>query len=686
MRAQTIYGGIKEMDTKWNLAKGVTIGIGGAAGDGLDKTGDTLARTAARLGLYVYAFNSYQSIIRGGHIWLRIRLSENKAHNHGDQVHTLIALNEDSIERHARRVTPGGAIFFNQDKVNCDPLLLPEGVQCLGLPVGELTKPFGRVQSVMQNSVMLGALLFWLNLDFQITEEVLRDTFSHKGQQVIDQNVGIARAGYDYASQNFEHSSMAWQFSRVRRPFVTGNEAIGMGAAAAGLKFYSAYPMSPASSLLHWLAAHSQKVGVLVKQAEDELAVVNMAIGAGLAGARAMCATSGGGFALMTEAIGMAGIMETPVVILNVQRGGPSTGLPTRTEQGDLNQAFGASQGDFPRIIMAASTVTDAFYTAAEAHNLAEEFQVPVIILSDLMLGEHPETIEPDAFRADVPIERGKLLSEAPEGYKRFALTADHVSPRVLPGTPGAAYVSATDDHDEEGVLISDEFTNEAIRRKMQEKRMAKLDDIRRKLTPPRLEGPAEAEVTLVGWGSTWGAIHEAVEQLAEAGITANHLHIKYLFPFQAEAVTDILARSRRIIVVEVNSSGQFARHLRAETSIKADATILRYAGEPFAPGDIVREVRAILEGRPLSLDVSQEEAGEIAYHYIRVKLGNAARPVDYKQVSLPDYDEPVWQVSIAGRKEGEPRGVLLIGVQTGATYAWQAHVSEETIESSVMA
>jgi len=538
----------------------------------------------------------------------------------------------------------------------------------------------------MQNSVMLGALLYWLNLDFQVTEEVLSDTFGHKGSQVIEQNVGIARAGYDYASQNFAPSNMTWHFSRIRRPFVAGNEAVGMGAVAAGMKFYSAYPMSPASSLLHWLVARSEKVGVMVKQAEDELAVVNMAIGAGLAGVRAMCGTSGGGFALMTEAIGMASIMEVPVVILNVQRGGPSTGLPTRTEQGDLNQAFGASQGDFPRIIMAAASVTDAFYTAAEAHNLAEQFQVPVIILSDLMLGEHPETVELDALRADVPIERGKLLSEVPEGYKRFALTADHISPRVLPGTPGGAFVAASDDHDEEGVLISDEFTNEAVRRKMQEKRMAKLDAIRQSLTPPQLEGPAEAEVTLVGWGSTWGAIHEAVEQLAEAGLTANHLHVKYLFPFQTEEVTNLLSKSRRIIVVEVNGSGQFARHLRAETGIKADATVLRYTGEPFTPSSIAQAVQAIVAGRPLSLDVSQDEARELAYHYIRVKLGNEARPVSYEQVSLPDYDEPVWRVTLAGRKEGEPRGTLLIGVQTGATYTWQAYMPEATLESSVMA
>jgi 2-oxoglutarate ferredoxin oxidoreductase subunit alpha len=302
------------------------------------------------------------------------------------------------------------------------------------------------------------------------------------------------------------------------------------------------------------------------------------------------------------------------------------------------------------------------------------------------MLGEHPETLEADALRADVPINRGKLLSEVPEGYKRFVMTTDHISPRVLPGTPGGAFVAASDDHDEEGVLISDEFTNEAIRRKMQEKRMAKIEAIRQRLTPPQLEGPTEAEVTLVGWGSTWGAIHEAAEQLTEAGTTANHLHIKYLFPFQAEEVTNLLSRGQRIIVVEVNSSGQFARHLRAETGIKADATVLKYAGEPFAPGYITHAVQDIMAGRPLSLDVNQDEAREIAYHFIRVKLANEARPVGFEQVSPPGYEEPVWWVTLAGRKEGEPRGTLLIGVRTGATYAWQAHTPEPALETSVIA
>ncbi len=655
----------------------ITIGIAGAAGDGLDKTGDTLARTASRLGLYVVAYNSYQSLIRGGHTWLRVRLSEEKIHTHGDRVHALIALNQDSIERHAREVEPGGFVFFNGDRLECDySEILKEGVLCQGIPVREIVKPFGRVQPVMQNSVMLGALLYWLNLDFQMTEEVLTDTFRQKGQEVIDLNISIARAGYAYAEERYERSDFTWKFTHKRRPFMSGNEATAMGAVAGGMKFYAAYPMTPATSILHWLMAHGERTGVMVKQAEDELAVINMAVGAGVAGARAMCGTSGGGFSLMTEAIGQAGMFETPVVIALVQRGGPSTGLPTKTEQADLNQAFGASQGDYPRVIVAPSTVLDAFYAAAEAHNLAEEFQLPVIIISDKALGESPLTVDSEEMSPDVTIERGKLLWEVPEGYKRYDMSSpDHVSPRVVPGTPGATYVTPSDEHDEDSVLISDVYTNTALRRKMQEKRMRKMESVLAKLTPPKLEGPADADVTLVGWGSTWGAIHEAIALLADGGIKANHLHIKYVVPFHAAEVAAILSGDRPVIVVEGNS-GQMARHIRAETGIKADGLVLKYDGEPFTPGYIVKGVKAILEGgadRWPPLEVSEEDARKIAYHYIRIKMGDSARPIAFEQGSQKGVDEPIWRVALADRQSREPRGTLLIGVETGSTYGLEA-------------
>ncbi|MEK6324507.1 MAG: 2-oxoacid:acceptor oxidoreductase subunit alpha [Acidobacteriota bacterium] len=653
----------------------ITIGIGGAAGDGLDKSGDTLAKTASRLGLYVYAYNSYQSVIRGGHIWLRVRVAEEKVYSHGDFLNVLIALNQDSIERHAPEVNSGGAVIYNSDKFKLDPVLLGDNVLPVPLPMVTLTKPFGKVQPVMQNTVALGALMFLAGLDFDTNVSVLGDTFKHKGQAVIDQNAGIARAGYDYARDNFVPLGYEWNFTRTRRPFVTGNELIALGAVAAGCKFYSAYPMTPASSILHWMASHGDRCGVVVKQCEDELAVANMAIGAGHAGVRAMCATSGGGFALMTEAIGMAGMIEAPVVIVEVQRGGPSTGVPTKTEQADLNQVFGASQGDYPRAIIAPTDPTDCYYTAVEALNLAEKYQLPVTIISDLLVSEHPETIEPDALTNDVPIDRGEIVSEWPESngtYKRYAFTKSGVSPRALPGTERTIYVAATDDHDEEGILISDIFTSSSVRRKAQEKRMRKLDGLLRDTVPPMLEGPPDAEVTLIGWGSTKGVIHEAIVKLAVEGIRANQLQVKYLVPFHSDEVTHILGSCKKTICVEANYTGQFARHLRAETGITVDHHILKYDCEPFEPHQILEEVKAILEGRERSRDLTIEEAREMACHYIRSRLSETLRPGRISPRDRNGFDEAVWDVEIVSRESGDKRGELLIGVETGSTYSWQ--------------
>lgn len=652
----------------------LTVGIGGAAGDGLDKTGDTLAKTASRLGLYVYAYNSYQSVIRGGHIWLRVRLAEDKAYSHGDRLNVLIALNQDALERHAREVASGGAIIYNSDKYKLDQSLVRDGVLSAPMPVTQITKPFGKVQPVMQNTVGLGALMFLGGLDFETEAAVLADTFSHKGQAVIDQNVEIARAGYDYARENFVPLGYEWQFSRVRRPFITGNEAFAIGAVTAGCRFYSAYPMTPASSILHWMASHADRCGVVVKQCEDELAVVNLAIGAGQAGVRAMCGTSGGGFALMTEAIGMAGMIETPVVVIEVQRGGPSTGVPTKTEQADLNQVFGASQGDYPRCIIAPTTTADCFDSVIEAFNAADRFQLPVTIISDLLLSEHPETIEPGVLRQDVEIDRGEVIEEWPESngtYNRYAFTSSGISPRALPGTENTLYVAATDDHDEGGILISDVFTSSPVRRKSQEKRMRKMDALLAKLPAPSLEGPADAEVTLIGWGSSYGVIREAIAQLAESGIRANHLQFKYLVPFHSAEAIAILRNSRKTICIEANFTGQFERHLRAETGFSVDDRIRKYDCEPFEPADIAAQVKAIIEGRPRSTDLTEDEVREMAYHYIRTRLRETMRPGRITQRPPDGIAEPTWNIEIISRDTHERQGDLLIGAESGSTYWW---------------
>jgi 2-oxoglutarate/2-oxoacid ferredoxin oxidoreductase subunit alpha len=652
----------------------VTVGIGGAAGDGIDKSGDTLAKTASRSGLYAYGFNSYQSVIRGGHIWLSLRMGQEKIYSHGDHLNALIALNQDSIERHAPDVEPGGAILFNADKLRTN-IPIKDNVLTVPLPIGQLTKPFGAIQPVMQNTVALGALLFLIGFEFDVAANVLNDTFAHKGKAIIDQNVGIAQAGYNYARERFVPLGYTWNFSHKRRPFLTGNEAFSIGAVAAGCRFYSAYPMTPASGILTWMADHADRCGIVVKQMEDELAVANVAIGAGYAGVRAMCATSGGGFALMTEAIGMAGMIEAPVVFVEVQRGGPSTGIPTKTEQGDLNQVLGASQGDFPRIIIAPKNTRDCFDSAVEAFNLAEKYQLPVILISDLLLSEHPETIEMEHLPATVPIDRGELVSEwnGQNGpFKRYKFTHSGVSPRALPGTANTLYVSATDDHDEEGVLISDVFCNAALRRKISEKRMKKLALALRDLPAPQLEGSADADVTLIGWGSSEGVIRESVRQLVASGIRANQLHFKYMLPFHSREASEILKRCKRTICVEMNATGQFARLLRAETGHTVSDHILKYDGEPFQPGQVAAQVRAILEGRPRSLDVTKAEAQEIAYHYLRVHLNEEVRPGKAEKADGDGLGESVWQIEIVNRDSGKKQGDLRVGVQTGSTYSWQ--------------
>ena len=657
----------------------VTIGIAGAAGDGLDKSGDTLAKICGRLGLHVYAYNSYQSIIRGGHIWLKLRIGDQKVYNHGDKLTALIALNQDSLERHASEVDEGGVIIFNSDKLKCDPSLVRKGVQILPIPINEITaeivKTHGALAPIMQNTIALGAVLKLANLGLEKANAVVSDTFAYKGDKVVDLNTSLLKCSYDYAASHAKPITKEWKFTNKAHPFTTGNEAIALGAYAAGCKFYSAYPMTPASTILHWMSAHSQKTGIVVKQGEDELAVMNMTIGAGIAGARAMCATAGGGFALMTEAIGMAGIMEVPIVCVEVQRGGPSTGLPTKTEQADLFQVYGASQGEYPRLIVAPYDVADAYQTTIDAFNYADRYQMPVTILSDLLLSEHHETVEKELFHTNVKIDRGEIVSNWPESkgkYKRFAFTESGISPRALPGTPNTLYVSATDEHDEESILVSDMFTSPPIRRKIMEKRMRKMDLLLKDLPAPKLEGPQDADVTLVCWGSTIGVVRETVDQLNATGVKANYLCIKYIYPFHAKEVTEILSKAKKKISVEVNFTSQMARYIRSETGIAMDAHINRYDGEPIEPKELTERVKEILAGKPLNLDVSEADARELAYHYLRTHNGEKMRPIKLLKESANGFGEPTWNIELAERVSGKKGGTMKIGVKTGATHKFE--------------
>jgi 2-oxoglutarate/2-oxoacid ferredoxin oxidoreductase subunit alpha len=595
----------------------VVVGIGGAAGDGVASAGNTLALSVARQGQAVYAYNAYQSVIRGGHSWLRLRISAKKPLNHGDQVDALIALNQDTLDRHLQELVAGGVALYNSTKLHpsYEP---PKGVQLCPLPVPDLT-PAYKDLPVMQNTVAVGAVIGLMGLDFRGLESVLESTFAKK-PQVVKINMEAAKAGYDYAAAHFTPLPAQLRQASQKWAMVSGNELMAMGAALAGCKFYCAYPMSPATHILEWFAAHGKEMGICVRQVEDEISVINMSIGAGHMGARSMCATSGGGLALMTEAIGLSGMLETPVVVVNVQRAGPSTGVPTKTEQGDLNQAFGASQGDFPRIIIAPLSMTDCFTTPALAFNVSDRYQCPVIILSDLLMAEGNETVDPALLDVEFQIDRGDLITAvsgggnrreaAGEPYLRYKDTESGISPRAVPGVPGHLHVAASDEHDEDGVLISDVYTDTVRRKKMADKRSRKMATVLEHLPAPKLEGPLDAEVTLVGWGSTWGVLTEAVEQLNREGISTSHLQIKFLVPFHVTEVSAILGKSRRVIVVENNQSGQFARHLRAETGIVAQGHIRKYDGEPFEPKHIVAAVKELVATGTELIEVLSTERG----------------------------------------------------------------------------
>ncbi|HEY9683329.1 MAG TPA: 2-oxoacid:acceptor oxidoreductase subunit alpha [Oculatellaceae cyanobacterium] len=662
----------------------VTIGIAGAAGDGLDKSGDTLAKSCGRLGLHVYAYNSYQSIIRGGHIWLRVRIGEQKVNSLGDRLDAVICLNQDSLERHASEVAEGGVIVFNADKLKLDPSLVRQGVQTLPLKMSEITadvvKQHGPLQPIMQNTVAVGAILRLANLGIEEAHGLMEETFGHKGQKIVDLNTSLLKAGFEHADKNAKEITKKWTFSKKRRPFLTGNEAMAMGAAAAGCKFYSAYPMTPASTILHWMANHAKQTGICVKQGEDELAVMNMTIGAGIAGARSMCATAGGGFALMTEALGMAGIMEVPMVCVEVQRGGPSTGLPTKTEQADLFQVFGASQGEFPRLIVAPRDVADCFQTTIDSFNWADRFQLPVVIMSDLLLSEHPETVDSEVFTGEVKIDRGEVVTEWKEDqgkYKRYRFTESGVSPRALPGTANTTYVSPSDDHDEESILISDMFTAPPVRRMIMQKRMRKLDNLLKELPAPQIEGPADADVTLVCWGSTYGVVREAAEILTAQGVKTNYVVGKYIYPFHTKEFTEILSKAKKKISVEVNFTSMFAHYLKSYTGISMDGHVTKYDGEPLEPMHVVAQVKDLIANKKQNLELSEAEAKEIAYHYLRTHYQEKLRPVKLVRESANGHGEPVWNIELAERISGSKGASMKVGAVTGSTFSFDKHSNE---------
>lgn len=499
-----------------------------------------------------------------------------------EPVNMLIALNKESIDLHRQELSPDGIIVFDGEKVR----EVADDASVFNVPLNRLAEESAG-HRIMANSVAFGVALGLVHYDFNVVDAILRVQFG--SSEIGESNVKAARAGYDYAQQNSK-GGFKYTLNHIgdgRRMLLNGNEAIALGAIAAGCKFMAAYPMTPVTSIMEYLTTKAKEFGLVVVQPEDEIAAINMVIGAGYAGVRAMTATSGGGFCLMVEGLGLAGMTETPIVVVEGQRAGPAIGLPTRTEQGDLEFMLHAAHGEFPRAVLAPSTAEDAFWLTVKAFNLAEKYQLPVIIMTDQHLASSYTTVDKfDLSR--VTIDRGLLFSEGVSGeYKRHLITDSGISPRAFPLQGKALVVTDSDEHDEAGHLIEDADT----RTKMMQKRMRKLVGLKKEIAAPQIYGLNKAKTTLIGWGSTCGAIREAVDILRQEKVSVNSVQLTELWPFPAEAVAGIMDGVQNVYVIENNATGQLAHLIRAETG-KKTSSVLKYDGRPFTPEYIVRELR----------------------------------------------------------------------------------------------
>jgi 2-oxoglutarate ferredoxin oxidoreductase subunit alpha len=569
-----------------------TIKIGGEAGQGLQTIGDALARVFSRAGYRVFSHQDYESRIRGGHNFYQIRVSDLPVSCSRETVDILIALDRSSVSAHEHELARNGRIVY-------DSAALKEkhdGRRFFDIPFAELAATSGG-QRIMENTVATGAVLGMLGLDINFLLRNITETFQRKGEAIVDQNRKAAIAGYEYAVANCTLCSFDLPALAAPQPrlLMGGVDAIALGALASGCRFYAAYPMTPSTGIMNYLAGKEQEYGIVVEQAEDEIAAINMALGASFAGVRSMTGTSGGGFALMVEGMSLAGMTETPIVIALGQRPGPATGFPTRTEQGELQFALSAGHGEFPRVIFAPGSPRQAFALANKAFDLAEKYQIPVLILFDTYLSDSQWTLDGldiGTIRTTDYRLRGEAFGQA-SGYKRHAFTKSGVSPLAVPGDAAHLVVTDSDEHDEEGHIVEDALTRNAM---VEKRLLRKLPLIRKEISPPALYGDRDPDTVIVGWGSVYGVLKEAVDRLSKTGSVAM-LHFSELYPMPATSSFDYLqylSRARKTICVEQNAMGQFERLMRAETGYEFSGHIRKYDGRPFLLEELVREVKRI--------------------------------------------------------------------------------------------
>ena len=585
--------------------------IGGAAGQGIETTGNVIEKILKANGYNVFVTRDVMSRVRGGHNFTTLRFGREPVTTHDHKVDGILAVNQESIDLHIDDLREDGFIIADESFTTDDP-------RAIKLPMTQTGKDLGNPR--VSSSVAVGALVKM----FDLPEEALQAIFEQTLRpQYVEINMEAAKVGFQAVTdeQGEYARSTANSHGRgrgaeipadERRDYsdwliLNGNQAIGMGALAAGLQFYAAYPMSPATSIMEYLASVQTEANIVVEQAEDELAGMNMAVGASYAGAVAMTGTSGGGYTLKVEAMAMAGMIEVPVVTAISMRPGPVTGLPTRTEQGDLELAIFAGNGEYPKMVIAVKNHSDAFYQAARAHKMAQKYQMPVVLLIDQYLSDGSATVEPfdlDAVervtvsataeealgyaegetRAAQPTGEITEADLAPAEYKRYRLTEDGISPRLLPGNPHAFVSADTDEHDEYGFITEDA----TVRVQQMDKRMRKLDKLRAEdLQEPDQLGTAGADVLLVAWGSLHGTLLEAVRELEARGIKPSVLVYGDMWPLPTERFLQEAEHATQIINIEQNFSGQLGHLITRETGVRMTDSILKYDGRPISAEEI---------------------------------------------------------------------------------------------------
>lgn len=570
----------------------IVIRLGGEGGEGVISTGDIFTLASARTGYHVFTFRTYPAEIKGGHAWYQVRVGPRPVLSMGDQVDVLVAFNLEAYEKHKHLLNKEeGVLIYDPDEVTPEPH--PKTVL---YPV-----PFNRIarQDLNfvrgKNVVVTGVLAGLFGLDPTSLTEFITQRYKRRAE-LLDQNLKALETGVTYAMKNLTKADPYYltPTERVGRLVMSGNDAIVAGALTAGCRFYAGYPITPASEILELMATTLPRIGGVSFQAEDEMAAIGSVLGASYAGVKAMTATSGPGLSLMTEFMGWSGMAEVPCVIVDAQRAGPSTGMPTKLEQGDLNHALFGGHGEFPRVVVAPGSVEDAFWQIINAFNLAEKYQVPVIFLSDQSLSHRTESLlKPDLNKVKV-VDRQKPTDESLEnGYQRFAITETGISPMALPGTPRGMYVAPGLEHDEKGHVDNPLASHE----KMVPKRFHKLETLQKELEAPPRYGAPDARIGVIGWGSTEGAIREAVERCVAKGLKVAAIHPKVLNPLPEKHLEQFIRSVDTVIVPEVNYTGQFARYLRSLFGIPV-VRINKWGGLPFTAGEIQRKIEEVANGR----------------------------------------------------------------------------------------